>query len=74
MVVTVKEIEPYCKEVIRKHVQEKGFQLFKHPTMASAYIVCENGIVVGMTNNRILKDNSISYWLLKDRDFLPFTF
>lgn len=74
MTVKVKEIEPFCTEVKRKHITEQGFRLFKHPTLSSAYIVCDTCNVLGMVNNSILHDNSKTYWQLKTKNFIPFTF
>lgn len=74
MTVKIKDIKPFCKEITRKHIAEKGFRLFKHPTFSSAYIICDSENVLGMVNSSILRDNSQTYWQLKNKNFVPFTF
>lgn len=78
MVATIKDIEPYAKEITRKHLSELGYRSFEHPCYSSAIVMVKDGLIKGMTNRDILKDNSRTRNILDENmegyDFLEFEF
>ena len=74
MKVTVEILEKYADEIKRKHLTELGIRTFKHPNHSSVIIVVKGYEILGMTRNSILRDNAKTRDIIRNNDYIEFTY
>jgi len=74
MKITVEVLERYTDEIKRKHLTELGLRTFKHPNHSSVIIVVKGHEILGMTNNSILRDNARTRYVIRNSDYIDFTY